>query len=122
MHNDYVQFLKKLYFWIPNTKMEHFTYSSMIFFYFKGGTETQRTGPGRARSGYYYKYIESTGKQSGATAELVSNGVFASNEKSSYFAVVCSSQSVLKLMLWFLVTQSLSICPVLKAYIGWIIS
>ncbi|XP_048752331.2 uncharacterized protein LOC125663930 isoform X2 [Ostrea edulis] len=42
-----------------------------------GGTETQRTGPGRARSGYYYKYIESTGKQSGATAELVSNGVFA---------------------------------------------
>ncbi|XP_061196679.1 MAM and LDL-receptor class A domain-containing protein 2-like [Saccostrea echinata] len=42
-----------------------------------GGTDTRRTGPGRAYTGYFYKYIEANDKEPYSTAELVSNGVFA---------------------------------------------
>lgn len=48
----------------------------MAVYLSQGGTDTKGTGPGRAYSGLFYKYIDPTGKSQGQKAELVSNKAF----------------------------------------------
>nr|XP_019929037.2 uncharacterized protein LOC105343589 isoform X3 [Crassostrea gigas] len=51
-----------------------------------GGTDTRGTGPGRAYSGSFYKYIDPTGKSQGQKAELVSNKAFLDTAYCFFFA------------------------------------